>query len=1005
MDIADGRATAMTADVRLADLKTRLGKEQDVLELAALTGRVAWRSWKRGFELTSERLDAVMNDGRSLAPMNLRLRRDDASGNKPAGGELKANVLELEPLAQVAEQLPIDAEARALLKRYEPKGRLKNVTLKWSGDWPNSKFELTGSFSGLGVSAVDAYPGISNFSGTIEASERGGVLTLANDASRIELKQVLAEPLALDELSGQIRWSKSGENYDIRIGSVSFANADLAGSLQGQFQTQSEGPGIADLSAALTRADARHVARYMPLTVGKTTREWLAGALIAGQSNDVRMQLRGDLRHFPFERGGKGIFEVKARARGGILDYANGWPRIENIVADLAFVGSRMEIRASSASILGAQIARTSAVIADLKYSDELLEVNGEAEGATSEFLRFIAESPVAAMIDRFTDGMEAQGRGRLGLRLTLPLRTLKDTRIAGNFQFINNRLLVDPDLSPLEQVNGRLEFTESAVRATNITAQIFGGDVAFNVAGQGSTILVNAGGRANMDQLRGTTGGWAKALSGQFDWRGVVTVRSKLSDIVIESNLLGVGSKLPEPMAKSADESVPFRFERKVSGGQHDQIDMRLGKQVHASIIRRREGKVMVVDRVAIGLGEEAGEVVAPGISIKGTLGMLDVDQWRLALRAEDAGVPVFPLLASIDLKAERLDVFSRRFHDVSISGRSKAGRWQGKLAGREFAGELTWQPQGKGKLSARMARFALPAAAESTRAAPSDVFDKPSGYPAIDMQVDDFNYKGKALGRLELAAIPEATDWRIERLTVRSPDASFSADGFWQWQAKTPRTQLAVRLEVADIGKFLTRMGHPEGVRGGSGRLNGTLSWDGAPQDLDFPTLAGHLMVEATRGQFLKLDPGIGKLLSILSLQALPRRVSLDFKDVFSEGFVFDEILGVVKLRRGVGTTDGFRINGSSAKVAMSGEVDFSQETQKLRVRVIPAVGDSVATVTALLGGPVAGIGVFLAQKLLNDPLGQLVAYDYSVTGTWADPQVAKIVIERPQPEPGSG
>ena len=137
-----------------------------------------------------------------------------------------------------------------------------------------------------------------------------------------------------------------------------------------------------------------------------------------------------------------------------------------------------------------------------------------------------------------------------------------------------------------------------------------------------------------------------------------------------------------------------------------------------------------------------------------------------------------------------------------------------------------------------------------------------------------------------------------------------------------------------------------------------------------------------------------------TISSLQALPRRVTLDFKDVFSEGFAFDSINGQVKIQRGIASADNFRINGSSAKVAMSGDVDLTRETQTLRVRVTPSVGDSVATVTALLGGPVAGIGVFLAQKLLNDPLGQLIAYDYAVTGTWSDPAVSKIAFDRTGP-----
>ena len=133
--------------------------------------------------------------------------------------------------------------------------------------------------------------------------------------------------------------------------------------------------------------------------------------------------------------------------------------------------------------------------------------------------------------------------------------------------------------------------------------------------------------------------------------------------------------------------------------------------------------------------------------------------------------------------------------------------------------------------------------------------------------------------------------------------------------------------------------------------------------------------------------------KLLGILSLQALPRRVTLDFRDVFSEGFAFDEIAGTAKITRGVATTENFRIQGPAARVTMSGEVDLAQETQKLRVRIVPQVTETVAIAGALFGGPIAGVAAYLAQKILKDPLGQAVAFEYDVTGTWSDPTVKRV------------
>jgi len=71
----------------------------------------------------------------------------------------------------------------------------------------------------------------------------------------------------------------------------------------------------------------------------------------------------------------------------------------------------------------------------------------------------------------------------------------------------------------------------------------------------------------------------------------------------------------------------------------------------------------------------------------------------------------------------------------------------------------------------------------------------------------------------------------------------------------------------------------------------------------------------------------------------------------------------------------------------------VDLARETQVLRVKVNPHLSDSFSVAGALIGGPVAGLAAFIAQKLLKDPLDQLAAYEYDVTGTWTNPVVTKV------------
>jgi uncharacterized protein (TIGR02099 family) len=491
--------------------------------------------------------------------------------------------------------------------------------------------------------------------------------------------------------------------------------------------------------------------------------------------------------------------------------------------------------------------------------------------------------------------------------------------------------------------------------------------------------------------------------LRGSTDWRGVLTMKKKAADLVIESNLQGIASNLPAPFAKAATEPVPLRIERRFTGVQQDRISFAYGDVVKAELARRNDGKQMVVDRGAVRLGAgEPGELDRPGVWVRGTLKKLDVDDW-LAFSRNGETEGGFPI-AGADVKLGQVEMFGRGFSDLALTMLPQGGATQLTLSGREIEGGVTWRSDGKGRLTARLKKFTLPPAAARAAAStsPKPAQGKPMELPALDIIVEQFQHGQKQLGRLELNAVHQERDWRIEKLRLSNPDSVVSAEGVWQgWQTQ-PRTQMNVKMEVTDIGKTLTRWGYPAGVRRGTAKIEGGLGWAGSPYDFDYPTLTGQLVVEAANGQFLKLEPGIAKLLGILSLQSLPRRITLDFRDVFSEGFAFDSIIGAVKIDRGVATTENFRMQGPSARVVMAGEVDLASETQKLRVRVTPHLSESLSIAGALIGGPVAGVAAFLAQKILRDPLEQLITFEYNVTGGWSDPQVAK--VERAPPPPMS-
>ena len=195
-----------------------------------------------------------------------------------------------------------------------------------------------------------------------------------------------------------------------------------------------------------------------------------------------------------------------------------------------------------------------------------------------------------------------------------------------------------------------------------------------------------------------------------------------------------------------------------------------------------------------------------------------------------------------------------------------------------------------------------------------------------------------------------------------------------------------------MTDAGKLLNRLGLVDILRGGEGQLTGKVNWKGSQLSLDLPTLSGQLQLEIDKGQFLKSDPGVARLLGILSLQSLIRRLSFDFRDVFAEGFSFDTIRADAKVSTGLLATNNFKMKGPQAAVLMEGTVDLPRETQKLHVVVLPELNAGAISLAYIFINPAIGIGTLLAQAALRDSFSKGLSQEWDVSGTWTKPDVIK-------------
>lgn len=997
----------VVADLAVRDARAQLDSDALPLELASLSGRARYRAEPTGFTFSTEHLRFRLPSGEEAQPGDFSITRRLDPG-KPPRAEVRANGIDLKIAATLLDYFPVPRDIKGQVLRFAPRGRLTDAMLTWSGDaaTPAKTYALRGRFEDLAVNAVDAFPGVSGLSGEVEGTDAGGTLRVTGRKTSFEMLRVFREPLEIDTLEARARWKHEGPSFAVTIDEARFSNADAEGRLEGSWRTLPEAkhpsPGYVDVHGKLTRAAATAVARYLP-NRAERTRDWLERAIQGGESPRATFEVKGDLYEFPFGEGSNGHFLVEGDIHNGSLRYHPDWPGVDAIEGTLRFENRRMEIRAKSARIFASRATAVSAVIDDLGAKPATLTIDGDVDTTGADSVRFLRESPLVNGPGAFTRAVSVEGPARLKLHIDFPLGGGEPARVAGDYRF-DGATATAARTIVLQDVRGRLSFTERGVRAPDLAGTMFGHPAQVTMSTQpDGSVHTHLQGRIDAEKLAEyLPEGVASRTTGTAEWKARLVSGRNGADLTVSSDLEGMAVGLPAPLSKAAGEARTLTINFARLGSDTEVVTTALDGDVHGRFNRAGDRW-----QAALRFGAPvAAEPMRDGLWLYGELPAIDVDAWKSVFAGEaeahapEAASPAVEL-RGVDMRMGRVRYLGREFSGMHAQLERAGGGWTGHLESPLLAGDVIWNPQGKGRVVARLAKLTIP---ESTRpapgTAPAQAQAPQSDLPAIDLVADRFDFRGHTLGRLELKAEPTGDEWRIERLDIEADHSTFHSTGGWRRTGEGSITTLSLKLDARNLNGLLNAFGYGDYIKRGSGSLEGTLAWPGLPHEFAVASLAGSFKVGARQGQFAKIEPGgAGKLLALLSLQSLPRRVTLDFRDVFSEGFAFERIQAEVKLARGVLLTDAFEIIGPAAFVSIAGEVSLPNETQTLVVRVVPEVSESVAIAATVFGTPVLGLSTLLVTKLLKNPIGQVVAYEYQVTGSWDNPQVQRTSAPPPR------
>jgi len=899
-------------------------------------------------------------------------------------------------------------------------------------------------------------PGIENLWGTVDADQRHGTALLDTSNVAITLPGVFDDPrLKLDHLHGRADWTigkkAPGDNhpaFTVKLADFGVSNADVAASATADYSNPGHGRGSLDLKADFERAQVSRIARYLPTSISEKLRIYLGHGLQAGMSRGATIEIHGDLTKFPYSRDpDAGVFHIVAPFKGGKFDPSpypprkmrngtpNVWPPLDGIDGVFELKEKMLRFDIDRARYKRVALHGVNGRIEDLGTRESNLVIKGDGLGPLADMLDYVNESSLGIMARHETEKIRAEGPASLALKLTVPRTPKPHIGVEGAIGFENNRLTVE-NVPPLSQVRGKVHFTERSAQTDRLTAQFLGGDLrASGGLKQDGTYALDLDGHLAVDAARGLGlhGPAAQVLtrmSGSAPYAlNVSGAKGRLPQLTMNSDLTGLALDFPAPFNKPVGAPMPLRLAAGPStvAGESglERAELNFGPIAARYLLDYKPKSPPTVLRGAIGVNRPA-DLPSEGVIAAVDLEAFDADAWRslvTQMRNKEAPASATPstpnptvaqfLPSRFALHIGTLTLLKRHWDSVIVGASHADGKWQANIASNQVSGHVSWLPgadkASPGTLQARFARVVIPSVADKDLLGQA-ISAPAQNMPSIDLVVNELIVRDRDIGRLEVLAHNFNEDgvpvWQLDKLDIANPAATLTATANWRTSAElansaddttSRRTVFDFKLDIKDAGGLLQRFGQPRTLKAGSGTLSGKMVWRGGPTAIDYPTLNGNMAVDLRHGQILKVDPGVAKLLGVLSLQSLARFATLNFRDVIGEGLPFEHVTGTAQIHNGIGHTDNFEMVTAPARAEMKGSVDLAQETQDLHVQIVPTVSAGAAVVAAAVINPLLGLGALVADLAFSQSISHAFAREYAITGSWSKPHIERVKNDR--------
>ncbi len=1018
----DLEAWASWAKGRIDDVRLRLALDEVILqgnrEIAidknlSVQPRTAFDSmsllarWHRrdaGWSLdlanvSVSRQGETITDGRLVA---------EYSGRESAAWKVAANALDIGAIASIAMLSDSTPERlRRWVYRASPRGSIDAIEFRGASA---QDFEIDAALSKFSSRDDDSIPGIDSLAARLRGDAQGMLLEVPDQPTRIDYSMVFRKPFELSHFGGDVTAWKDGDDWHVQTPRFQVGNDAFAIALRGGVQLQSDdSKPFLDFAAVVNRGDVDVAKMFWPTsTLPPNVIKWLDDALQAGEVTSGRAMIRGDLDDWPFDDNA-GRFEARAQLSDLKLAFLREWPRGENLAVSATFINNGMQAIAHSGETMGLIVDGADATIADFK--EPLLELTAQGHGAGKDLLTYLRTTPVGGQHVDTLAGLAIGGNGAIHVDIVVPLKHHEDSTLDGRVD------LSDADLDEskwdmhFKKANGQIRFTRSSVRADALVTRFENYPVVLGIAiGSATSDPANAF-EASLNGSLPVEAAFAKAsdltaafasFPGQADWQVGLAIGSEngpakgRNRLTLRSDLQGIAINLPEPLSKPAEAPLPFLLTLDMPpAGQPFSASLGDLLQIHG---RLPSASSPLSANLDLGPSVSTSELPVSGVRVNGKVKTLDVGGW---IGLFSAGGGNGDLLKNVAVDVDELQLAGRSFPNLHLDLTPDGDAIKIDVAGESLQGELSVPSVDLHRrgITAQMKRVSWPDLAPGNEDVPSVLSSvDPSSIPPLHLWIGELQLGETNFGEMRLESFPTREGMRIDMLETRSPNMDMHASGEWLGSAQENRSRLVIDMTAESLGKMLDAFGFAGIIEGGQTVAHIDATFPGSPAAFALAKSTGSLSLSVEQGRILDVEPGAGgRLFGLFSLREIPRRLSLDFSDLFKSGMSFNSIKGSFDLVDGSARTDDLLINSPAADITISGRTDLRSREYDQEMAVTPRAGVALPVVGALAGGPVGAAAGLVVQTLLGKKLNRAARSRYKVSGSWEKPVIALIGRER--------